>query len=65
MVTTWDLYDSFNTSQVEPTSKAEGSRAPAEKKSTSGMTKDEATPAAAERGNIFWEAYIFSAFSSF
>ncbi|XP_052522839.1 dynein axonemal intermediate chain 4 isoform X2 [Tympanuchus pallidicinctus] len=52
VVTTWDLYDSFNTSQVEPTSKAEGSRAQAEKKSTSDMTKDEATPAAAERGSI-------------
>ncbi|KFV95794.1 WD repeat-containing protein 78, partial [Fulmarus glacialis] len=27
MVTSWDLYDSFNVSEVEPTSKAEGSRA--------------------------------------
>ncbi|XP_040533131.1 dynein axonemal intermediate chain 4 [Gallus gallus] len=50
VVTTCDLYD--NTSQVEPTSKAEGSRAPAEKRSTSVMTKDQATSAAAERGSI-------------
>ncbi|XP_021260631.1 WD repeat-containing protein 78 isoform X2 [Numida meleagris] len=51
VVTSWDMYDSFNTSQVEPTSKAEGSRAP-EKRSTSSMTKDQAAPAAAERGSI-------------
>ncbi|XP_031459828.1 WD repeat-containing protein 78 isoform X2 [Phasianus colchicus] len=52
VVTTWDLYDSYNTPQVEPTSKAEGSRAPTEKRSTSSVTKDQATPAAAERGSI-------------
>ncbi|POI24988.1 hypothetical protein CIB84_011261 [Bambusicola thoracicus] len=50
VVTTCDLYD--NTSQVEPTSKAEGSRAPAEKRSTSVMAKDRAISAAAERDPV-------------
>ncbi|XP_065601855.1 dynein axonemal intermediate chain 4 [Cyrtonyx montezumae] len=52
VVTAWDLYDSFSTSQAEPTSKAEGSRAPAEKRSTSGTTKGQVTPVTAERGSI-------------
>uniref|UniRef100_A0A8B9N6N1 Dynein axonemal intermediate chain 4 n=1 Tax=Accipiter nisus TaxID=211598 RepID=A0A8B9N6N1_9AVES len=34
LVTSWDLYDSFNVSEIEPTSKAEGSRATTGKSST-------------------------------
>uniref|UniRef100_A0A8C2TV30 Dynein axonemal intermediate chain 4 n=1 Tax=Coturnix japonica TaxID=93934 RepID=A0A8C2TV30_COTJA len=40
VVTSWDFYNSCNASQVEPTSEAEGSGAPDEKRSTSSMTED-------------------------
>ncbi|NXT33475.1 WDR78 protein, partial [Pelecanoides urinatrix] len=40
MVTSWDLYDSFNGSEIEPTSKAEGSRATTGKRSKSHTTKE-------------------------
>ncbi|XP_059678210.1 dynein axonemal intermediate chain 4 [Gavia stellata] len=40
MVTSWDLYDSFNVSEVEPTSKAEGSRATTGTSSKSYTTKE-------------------------
>ncbi|NXX59543.1 WDR78 protein, partial [Scopus umbretta] len=39
MVTSWDLYDSFNVSEIEPTSKAEGSRATTGKSSKSHTTE--------------------------
>uniref|UniRef100_A0A8C2TS38 Dynein axonemal intermediate chain 4 n=1 Tax=Coturnix japonica TaxID=93934 RepID=A0A8C2TS38_COTJA len=40
VVTSWDFYNSCNASQVEPTSEAEGSGAPDEKRSTSSMTEE-------------------------
>ncbi|XP_064310936.1 dynein axonemal intermediate chain 4 isoform X2 [Phalacrocorax carbo] len=40
MVTSWDLYDSFNVSEIEPTSKAEGSGATTEKSSKFHTTKE-------------------------
>ncbi|NXQ79236.1 WDR78 protein, partial [Nyctibius grandis] len=39
LVTSWDLYDSFYASEIEPTSKAEGSRATTGKSSKSRTTK--------------------------
>ncbi|XP_072199367.1 dynein axonemal intermediate chain 4 [Excalfactoria chinensis] len=61
VVTSWDFYNSYNASQVEPTSEAEGSRAPAEKWSTSSMTEEQDTPAAAERGSITSTSILESA----
>ncbi|NXC42365.1 WDR78 protein, partial [Penelope pileata] len=54
VVISWDFYDSSDASEAEPTSKAEGSRAPAEESSTPSMTKEHAqtTPAASDRGNV-------------
>ncbi|XP_069644543.1 dynein axonemal intermediate chain 4 isoform X1 [Haliaeetus albicilla] len=40
LVTSWDLYDSFNVSEIEPTSKAEGSRATTGKSSKSHTAKE-------------------------
>ncbi|XP_074953427.1 dynein axonemal intermediate chain 4 isoform X2 [Phalacrocorax aristotelis] len=40
MVTSWDLYDSFNVSEIEPSSKAEGSGATTEKSSKFHTTKE-------------------------
>nr|XP_009687174.1 PREDICTED: WD repeat-containing protein 78 isoform X3 [Struthio camelus australis] len=40
MVTSWDLYDSFNALEIEPTSKAEGKRATVVNSSMSLMTKE-------------------------
>ncbi|NXK12490.1 WDR78 protein, partial [Herpetotheres cachinnans] len=40
MVTSWDLYDSFNVSEIEPRSKAGGSRATAGKSSKSHTTRE-------------------------
>ncbi|NWW91332.1 WDR78 protein, partial [Rhynochetos jubatus] len=40
MATSWDLYDSFHVSEMEPVSKAEGSRATAGKSSKSPTTKE-------------------------
>ncbi|NXE25238.1 WDR78 protein, partial [Ardeotis kori] len=39
-VTSWDLHDSFNVAEAEPTSKAEGSRATTGKSSKSHTTKE-------------------------
>ncbi|XP_050757035.1 dynein axonemal intermediate chain 4 [Gymnogyps californianus] len=43
-VTSWDLYDSFNVSEIEPTSKAEGSRATTGKSSKPHTTKEHDQP---------------------
>ncbi|NXC67801.1 WDR78 protein, partial [Anhinga anhinga] len=53
MVTSWDLYDSFNVSEIEPTSKAEGSRATTGKSSKSSTTKehDQTTSVSSDRGS--------------
>ncbi|NXL46974.1 WDR78 protein, partial [Podilymbus podiceps] len=53
MVTSWDLYDSFNELEIEPTSKAEGSRATTGKSSKSHTTKehDQAVSVSSDRGN--------------
>ncbi|KAF1425469.1 WD repeat-containing protein 78, partial [Spheniscus humboldti] len=40
MVTSWDLYDSFHVSEIEPTSKAEGSRTTTGKSSKPHTTKE-------------------------
>ncbi|XP_061859906.1 dynein axonemal intermediate chain 4 [Colius striatus] len=40
VVTSWDLYDSFSASEIEPATKAEGSRAPPGKSSTSHPTEE-------------------------
>ncbi|XP_009277023.1 PREDICTED: WD repeat-containing protein 78 [Aptenodytes forsteri] len=40
MVTSWDLYDLFHISEIEPTSKAEGSRTTTGKSSKSHTTKE-------------------------
>ncbi|XP_064928011.1 dynein axonemal intermediate chain 4 isoform X2 [Columba livia] len=41
VVTSWDLYDSFNILEIKPTSKAEGSRATMGKSSKSHPTKEQ------------------------
>ncbi|KFQ94012.1 WD repeat-containing protein 78, partial [Nipponia nippon] len=53
MVTSWDLYDSFNVSEIEPMSKAEGSRATTGKSSKSHTTKehDQAISVSSGRGS--------------
>ncbi|NXJ32466.1 WDR78 protein, partial [Ciconia maguari] len=53
MATSWDLYDSFNVSEIEPTPKAEGSRATTGKSSTSHATKehDQTTSVSSDRGS--------------
>ncbi|NXV92575.1 WDR78 protein, partial [Calonectris borealis] len=53
MVTSWDLYDSFNVSEIEPTSKAEGSRATTGKCSKSHTTKelDQTMSVSSDRGS--------------
>ncbi|KAM6079204.1 dynein axonemal intermediate chain 4 isoform 2-T2 [Theristicus caerulescens] len=53
MVTSWDLYDSFNTSEIEPMSKAEGSRATTGKSSKSHTTKehDQTMSVSSDRGS--------------
>ncbi|KFZ48662.1 WD repeat-containing protein 78, partial [Podiceps cristatus] len=53
MVTSWDLYDSFNELEIEPTSKAEGSRATTGKSSKSHTTKehDQAMSVSSDRGS--------------
>lgn len=51
MVTSWDLYDSFNVSEIEPTSKEAANG----KSSTSHTTKkhDQTASVTSARGNIF------------
>ncbi|XP_040421315.1 dynein intermediate chain 4, axonemal isoform X3 [Cygnus olor] len=51
VVTSWDLYDSFNVSETEPTSKGEATNG---KSSTSHMTKkhDQTASVTSARGNI-------------
>ncbi|KFQ51423.1 WD repeat-containing protein 78, partial [Pelecanus crispus] len=53
MVTSWDLYDSFNVSEVEPTSKAQGSRATTGKSSKPHTTKkhDQTMSVSSDRGS--------------
>ncbi|XP_075365056.1 dynein axonemal intermediate chain 4 isoform X1 [Mycteria americana] len=53
MATSWDLYDSFNVSEIEPMPKAEGSRATTGKSSTSHATKehDQTTSVSSDRGS--------------
>lgn len=55
MVTSWDLYDSFHVSEIEPTSKAEGSRTTTGKSSKPHTTKehDQTMSVSSDRGNIF------------
>ncbi|XP_055671727.1 dynein axonemal intermediate chain 4 [Falco peregrinus] len=52
-VTSWDLYDSFNVLEIEPRSKAEGSRATAGKSSESHTTEehDQTMPVSSDRGS--------------
>ncbi|NWX41758.1 WDR78 protein, partial [Steatornis caripensis] len=52
-VTSWDLYDSFNVSEIEPTSKAEGSRATTGKSSKSDSPKEsnQTTSVSSDRGS--------------
>lgn len=52
MVTSWDLYDSFNVSEIEPASKGEATNG---KSSTSHTTKkhDQTASVTSARGNIF------------
>ncbi|NXI63533.1 WDR78 protein, partial [Anseranas semipalmata] len=54
VVTSWDLYDSFNASEIEPTSKVEGSRATTGKSSTPHMAKkhDQTASVTSARGTI-------------
>ncbi|NWI23530.1 WDR78 protein, partial [Sula dactylatra] len=53
MVTSWDLYDSFNVSEIEPTSKAEGSRATTGRSSKSHTTEEhnQTTSVSSDRGS--------------
>ncbi|CAN0193707.1 unnamed protein product [Bubo scandiacus] len=53
MVTSWDLYDSFNVSEIKPTPKAEGSRATTGKSSKSHTPKkhDQTTSVSSDRGS--------------
>ncbi|NXJ91564.1 WDR78 protein, partial [Corythaixoides concolor] len=53
MVTSWDLYDSFHVLEIEPTSKAEGSRAPTGKNIKSHPTKEhnQSMSISSERGS--------------
>ncbi|XP_010290818.1 PREDICTED: WD repeat-containing protein 78-like, partial [Phaethon lepturus] len=53
MVTFWDLYNSFNVSEIEPTSKAEGSRATTGKSSKSHTTEedDQTMSVSSDRGS--------------
>ncbi|NXE09364.1 WDR78 protein, partial [Lophotis ruficrista] len=53
MVTSWDLHDSCNVAEAEPTSKAEGSRATAGKSSKSHTTKEhgQTMPVSSDRGS--------------
>ncbi|XP_074953426.1 dynein axonemal intermediate chain 4 isoform X1 [Phalacrocorax aristotelis] len=53
MVTSWDLYDSFNVSEIEPSSKAEGSGATTEKSSKFHTTKEhnQTTSVSSDRGS--------------
>ncbi|NWU73046.1 WDR78 protein, partial [Pterocles burchelli] len=54
-VTNWDFYDTFNALEIEPTSRAEGSRATAGKSSKSHAAKghDQTMASSSDRGNIF------------
>lgn len=64
LVTSWDLYDSFNVSEIEPTSKAEGSRATTGKSNKSHTTKEhnQAMLVSSNRGNIFPDLHFCHVF---
>lgn len=64
LVTSWDLYDSFNVSEIKPTSKAEGSRATTGKSSKSHTTKEhnQTMLVSSNRGNIFPDLHFCHVF---